>query len=156
MNVRKCYLLRYNQHVELKRILKNNFLQKLVFHAKKLWLEVIFASSEKEYSVKINYKNLSHWYLVNIPMCFYETVYLPLFIPSNIKREITSNFHSSTKREIAFMVKTNVEMITTFGFCRKTDTQVTTYRAEIFSNLDSTVFCPFDVETTAKSFLWSY
>lgn len=109
-------------HAELKRILKNNFLQKLVFHAKKLWLEVIFASSEKEYSVKINYKNLSHWYLVNIPMCFYETVYLPLFIPSNIKREITSNFHSSTKREIAFMVKTNVEMITTFGFCRKTDT----------------------------------
>ena len=109
-------------HAELKRKLKNNFLQKLVFHAKKLWLEVIFASSEKEYSVKIDYKNLSHWYLVNIPMCFYETVYLPLFILSNIKREITSNFLSSTKQEIAFMVKTNVEMITTFGFCRKTDT----------------------------------
>ena len=79
-------------HAELKRKLKNNFLQKLVFHAKKLWLEVIFASSEKEYSVKINYKNLSHWYLVNTPMCFYETVYLALFILSNIRRESTSNF----------------------------------------------------------------
>ena len=47
-------------HVDLTRILNNNFLQKLVLHAKKLWLEIIFASSEKEYSVKKIIKHLSH------------------------------------------------------------------------------------------------
>lgn len=59
---------------------------------------------------------------MDITICFYDTVHLRLFILSNTEREITSNISSSTKPEIASMFKTNVEIITKFAFCRKTDT----------------------------------